>query len=94
MNMDGETISALIQKILAGGNTSVISVLIINLLGCAGVIRFLMMDRSRLLSLVKESDEKYLTLLDKYHESTNSMITAITELRVVLAEIKGNNNRK
>jgi hypothetical protein len=85
-----EIITSILPKILQGGGPEVVITLLL------GIIAFFWIERKRLLKLVEKNednltlrDNRISKILDDYNEGNKTLTEAFTQLRIVLAEIKG-----
>jgi hypothetical protein len=76
----------LLEALLAGGPIAIMSLLL-------GIIAFLIWDRLKLISSIKEHSSTYKkdleNLLEKYHQGQINLIQAFNEIKIILAKLEG-----
>ena len=85
-----ELVTEVLPKILHGGGPEAVVTLLI------GIIAFFWLERKRLLKLVEKNEDNLMVrdhriakILDDYNEGNKTLTEAFTQLRIVLAEMKG-----
>lgn len=77
-----DVITLISKAFILGGPTSIIALLI-------GFIFYLLLQIRSLNKKIEEKDKELKELLVKSNETNEKMATALTDLKVVMAEIKG-----
>ncbi len=87
--MDPATsLNSLISTILAGGSTAVIALLIFIVMFAIFMIKYLLNEVKRSKDEITQHSDRYLKLLETYHESNKTVTEALNSLKIVLIEIK------
>lgn len=88
MDLTGSGTGALISAILSGGSNAIIALMLLILIGNILIIRYLYKEVKQKDEDLKKGNERYLELLDTYHDSSKEVADALTVLRLALIEIK------
>lgn len=88
MDPTGNSILSLFEYILAGGVNAIVALLLFIILISLFIIRYLMNELKRSRSDLSNANERYLKLLETYHDSNSTVTEALNGVKMVLIEIK------
>ncbi|NJO59841.1 MAG: hypothetical protein HC836_16530 [Richelia sp. RM2_1_2] len=81
-------IGALVTSVLSGGSNAIIAIMLFVIGASVLVVRYLVLEIKDQRSQIHETNERYLRLLQAYHDSNNTVTSALNDLRIVLIEIR------
>lgn len=88
MNPSGNSILSLFEYVLAGGSNAIVALLLVIILIAIFAIRYLMNELKRSRSELSNANDRYLKLLETYHDSNSTVTAALNGVKMVLIEIK------
>ena len=88
MDATGTGLGALITSVLSGGSTAVIALLLFVIIGTVFAIRYLLNELKSSRDDLSKANDRYLKLLETYHDSNATVTEALNGVKMVLIEIK------
>lgn len=79
---------SLLSYVLAGGSNAIIAILLLIILSGIFAVRYLLKELQRSRDETITANERYLKLLETYHDSNYTVTEALNGVKMVLVEIK------
>lgn len=88
MDPTGTGFGALIASVLAGGSNAVIALMLFIIIAAVFVIKYLFGQLKNRDDQLVQANDRYMKLLQTYHESNGTVTEALNGVKMVLIEIK------
>lgn len=79
---------SIFKKVLEGGPEAIIALLLLMMIGCFFIIRYLVKSNKEKEEIIKKTEEKNEKIIEKYFQANLTMSEALKNVQIALIEIK------